>query len=552
MMEKSPTTKAGRVEIRGSLRHAPANATSTGVPNPNDRASVTVMVRPRSPSSTTAAALADTAPAARRYLTRDEFAEQHGADPTDVIAVERFALDSGLLVLEADLARRAVVLEGTIAALNAAFGVKLDLYSIGSQTFRGRTGTMSVPESLGPIVSGVFGLDERPQARAHFRRATVRPAADVAATSFEPPQVAAGYAFPTGVDGTGQTIALIELGGGYNTSDLSAYFANLGLAVPSVTSVSVDGATNAPTGDPNSADAEVGLDIEVAGAIATGARMVVYFGPNTDQGFLDAITTAIHDTTNNPTIVSISWGGPESTWTAQALTNFDAAFADAATLGITVCVAAGDNGSSDGVTDGLAHVDFPASSPHVLACGGTSLALSGTTITSETVWNDGTSGGASGGGISDSFALPTWQQTAGVPPSVNPGAHVGRGVPDVAGDADPQTAYDTLVDGQSGVVGGTSAVAPLWAALTALINQRSGLQLGFFNTQLYGQAIASLNDITVGNNGAYSAGAGWDACTGLGSPDGTLLATTLTPPAATGSVPSVKGTLEPSAERQPT
>ena len=526
-METPPPLHAGRVEIRGSLRHAPTDAQPVGTPNPHDRTSVTVMLRPRSPSSTAAAALAKELPADRRYLRRDEFAAQHGADPTDVIAVERFALDSGLLVLEADLARRAVVLEGTIAALTAAFGVKLALYSVDGQTFRGRTGTMSVPASLGSVVSGVFGLDERPQARAHFRRATVRLAA-AAATSFTPPQIARAYAFPTSVSGAGQTVALIELGGGYNTSDLSAYFAGLGLPVPSVSSVSVDGATNAPTGDPNSADAEVALDIEVVGAIATGAKIVVYFGPNTDQGFLDAITTAIHDTTNEPTIISISWGGAESSWTAQALTNFDTAFADAATLGITVCVAAGDNGSSDGVADGLAHVDFPASSPHVLACGGTSLAISGTSISSESVWNDGATGGATGGGVSDSFALPVWQQNAAVPPSGNAGAHVGRGVPDVAGDADPQTGYNTLVDGQSGVVGGTSAVAPLWAALTALLNQQSGVRLGFFNAQLYAQAKASLRDITSGNNGTYSAGPGWDACTGWGSPNGTHLATTLT------------------------
>jgi kumamolisin len=553
-METPPTINAGRVEISGSLRQAPADAIKTGTPNPQDRTSVTVMVRPRRPSATTAATLAAADPASRRYLTRDEFAAQHGADPTDVIAVERFALDSGLLVLEADLARRAVVLEGTIAALSAAFEVNLELYSLDGQTFRGRTGTMSVPASLSSVVSGVFGLDERPQARAHFRRLAMRPAGAVA-TSYTPPQVAAAYAFPTGVDGTGQTIALIELGGGYQTSDLTAYFAGLGLWVPAVSSVSVDGATNAPTGDPNSADAEVALDIEVAGAIAPGAKVVVYFGPNTDQGFLDAITTAVHDTTNAPTIVSISWGGPESSWTAQALTNFDTAFADAATLGVTVCCASGDNGSTDGVTDGNSHVDFPASSPHVLACGGTSLAISGPSILSETVWNDGTAGGATGGGISDSFVLPVWQQNAGVPPSANAGAHVGRGVPDIAGDADPQTGYDTLVDGQSGVIGGTSAVAPLWAALTALINQQSAVRLGFFNTQLYSQAAASLRDITSGNNGAYSAGPGWDACTGLGSPNGTQLATTLTSTTTTtaaAAVPSVRGsTLEPSAERQP-
>jgi kumamolisin len=483
------------------------------------------MLRPRKPSAHVAAEFAQTPPRARTYLTREQFAAEHGADPADALAVERFAIEHGLLVLQADLARRAIVLEGTIAALTTAFAVHLELYSLAGQTFRGRTGTLTIPAALGPIIHGVFGLDERPQARTHFR-SVARPAA-TNAVSYTPLQVAAAYNFPAGVDGTGQTIALIELGGGYTPSDLTTYFGNLGITPPAVTSVSVDGAANTPTGSPNSADAEVALDIEVVGAIASGANIVVYFGPNTDQGFLDAITTAIHDTANNPTIVSISWGGPESTWTAQALSSFDAAFADAATLGVTVCVAAGDNGYTDGVTDGLAHVDFPASSPHVLACGGTSLQASGATIGSETVWNDLPSGGATGGGISDAFPLPTWQQNAGVPPSVNPGAHSGRGVPDIAGDADPQTGYTTLVDGQSGVVGGTSAVAPLWAALTALINQQSGIKLGFFNTQLYAQP-AALNDITSGNNGAYTAGLGWDACTGLGSPNGTQLATALT------------------------
>ncbi len=519
---ESSTPYAERVEVRGSFRHAPPVAERSGAPNPDDRTSVTVMLRARVSSLATAQHLSTVAPAERTYLTREQFAAQHGADPADIIAVERFALDAGLLIVQADAARRAVVLEGTIAALTAAFEAQLEMYTQAGTLFRGRSGSMTVPAAIGAIVQGVFGLDERPQASAHFRWHAARPAA-AAATAFTPIQIARAYNFPTGVDGRGQTIALIELGGGYTPSDLSTYFANLGVTAPVVTSVGVDGASNTPTGTPNSADGEVALDIEVAGAIAPGAKIVVYFGPNTDQGFLDAITTAIHDTANKPTIVSISWGGPESTWTAQALQNFDSAFADAATLGITVCVAAGDNGSADGVSDGKAHVDFPASSPHVLACGGTSLRLSGTTISSETVWNDGATGGATGGGVSDVFALPAWQQSAGVPPSINPGAHVGRGVPDVAGDADPQTGYDTLIDGQNGVVGGTSAVAPLWAALAALINHQSGKPIGFVNAQLYTQRSA-FNDITNGNNGAYSARPGWDACTGLGSPDGTRIA----------------------------
>jgi kumamolisin len=290
-----------------------------------------------------------------------------------------------------------------------------------------------------------------------------------------------------------------------------------------VTAVSVDGASNQPVGDPNSADGEVLLDIEVVGAIATQAKIAVYFAPNTDQGFLDAITTAVHDNLRKPSVVSISWGGAESTWTAQSFTAYDQAFQDAGLLGVTVCCASGDDGSTDNVTDGAAHVDFPASSPNVLACGGTRLESSGGKITSEVVWNEGTGNGASGGGVSDQFPLPAYQAGAKVPVSVNPSHFQGRGVPDVAGDADPATGYQIHVDGQDAVFGGTSAVAPLWAALIALINQQLGKPVGFLNTALYAKGTSGLTDITSGTNGAYQAGPGWDACTGWGSPSGQAL-----------------------------
>jgi len=288
--------------------------------------------------------------------------------------------------------------------------------------------------------------------------------------------------------------------------------------------VSVDHGRNHPTGDPNGPDGEVMLDIEVAGAIAPGAKIAVYFAPNTDAGFLDAITTAIHDTRNRPSVISISWGGPESSWTQQSMTAFDQAFQAAAAMGITVCAASGDNGSSDGVTDGADHVDFPASSPFCLACGGTNLQASGASISSETVWNDGANGGAGGGGVSSFFALPSWQNGLTVTKSgggATPLAN--RGVPDVSGDADPQTGYDVRVDGHNAVFGGTSAVAPLWAGLIARINSAKGNPVGYINAQLY-QNPAALNDITQGNNGDFSAAKGWDACTGLGSPDGKKVA----------------------------
>jgi kumamolisin len=381
-----------------------------------------------------------------------------------------------------------------------------------------------VPAELADVVEAVLGLDNRPQAKTHFRvRAPgteIRHAA-AAPVSFAPTQLADAYGFPAG-SGAGECVAIIELGGGFRAADLSTYFKGLAVGSPKVVAVSVDQAKNAATGDANGPDGEVMLDIEVVGAIAPQASIAVYFAPNTDAGFLDAITTAIHDTTHKPSVLSISWGGPESSWTAQAMTAMDSAFQAAATLGITVCVASGDNGSSDGVSTGE-HVDFPASSSFALACGGSSLHAQDSTIQSEAVWNDGASGGASGGGISSFFQLPVWQQ--GLSARKTQGAATAltmRGVPDVAGDADPETGYNVRVDGTDTVIGGTSAVAPLWAGLIARINGITGKPAGFINALLY-QNPAALRDITDGNNGDFAAASGWDACTGLGSPNGAAL-----------------------------
>jgi kumamolisin len=346
--------------------------------------------------------------------------------------------------------------------------------------------------------------------------------------SFTPPQLAKLYDFPNGLDGTGQCVAVVELGGGYRPADLKAYFQELGMTAPKVKVISVDGGRNQPT-NANSADGEVMLDIEVVAALAPKATIAVYFAPNTDQGFLDAISKALHDNTNKPSVISISWGGPEASWTAQSLQQYNRIFQTAAALGVTICCAAGDNGSADGEKDGMQYVDFPASSPYVLGCGGTKVVSFDNTIKSETVWNENLNS-ATGGGVSAVFPLPAYQNNAQVPPSANPGHAPGRGVPDVAGDADPASGYQVRVDGQNLVFGGTSAVAPLYSGLVALINQKLGTPVGFLNPIFYGpQAVGAglFNDITVGNNGAYSAGNGWDACTGWGSPDGSKLLTFL-------------------------
>jgi len=522
------------VPLSGSERVPMAGAKSIGAANPDEKLQVTVLVRSkasREARQSEIRTLVKQTSAKRKHLTRQEFAAARGADAADIEQVVAFAHEYGLSVVRRDAARRSVVLTGTVAGFSRAFQVELYRFEHPAGTYRGRTGAIHVPRELSGVITAVLGLDNRPQATPHFRikkmGGTSQARAAHPAGTFTPPQVASLYDYPTGGTGKGECIALIELGGGYRAKDVQHYFQSvLKVTPPNVTAISVDGGQNAPTGNGDGPDGEVMLDIEVAGGVAQQASIAVYFTPNTDQGFYDAISQALHDTTNNPSVISISWGGPESSWTAQSLTEFNTLLEDAATLGVSVCIAAGDNGSTDGVSDGLQHVDFPASSPYALACGGTKLVASGGAISSEVVWNETANGeGATGGGISAVFPKPDYQDNANVPPSVNPGQFVGRGVPDVAGDADPVSGYDVYVDGQATVIGGTSAVAPLWAGLIARINQMLGKPVGFLNPTLYTQVAGAggFHDITSGNNGAYAAASGWDPCTGLGSPDGTAI-----------------------------
>jgi kumamolisin len=547
-----------QTKLAGSTKHRLPNAEIVGeVPSAEFRVTVTVRRRNELPSIEAQSKLK---PGERTYLTREEHASKHGADPADIAKVEAFAKENGLRVTDTNASQRTVTLSGTAPAYSKAFGVDLKMYKSGDVAYRGREGDILIPENLQGIITSVTGLDNRPFAKPHFRigRGNAR-AAGVGAvaerstasasvpTGFTPPQLASLYNFPKNLDGTGQTIAILELGGGFHPAELTTYFQNLGIAnPPSVTAATyTDGGTNNPGTnalDPNNPDVEVMLDIEVSGSIAPGAKIVVYFAPDaSDQSFLGVMNAIISDTVNKPNIVSISWGGPEDSATTQFQNEFDQLLQSAASLGITVCVAAGDSGSADFAADdpnwdGKAHVDFPASDPFVLACGGTQLTASSTTITKEVVWDDGKNDGT-GGGVSRVFAVPNYQQNAGVPPAADPVGPVMRGVPDVAGDAAPASGYRILCDGTSfpdpsqGLppVGGTSAVAPLWAGLIARINQGLNKSAGFINPLIYAApANATFRDITQGSNGDYKAGVGWDACTGLGTPNGQNLLQALT------------------------
>ncbi len=482
-----------------------------------------------------------------KYLTRQELSATYKASPENIKKVVAFAESHGLNIIKNNTTNtRAISVHGSAANIKSAFGVNLNVVKNKSgKIFHTREGFIKVDANVHPLIEGVFGLDTRPKARTRFQildypktieqksivqKSFAQPHAIMERavtpnTGFYPTDLAKLYNFPTDADGTGQCIGIIELGGGHTQTDLDSYFTKLNLTSPNIVTVGVDGVTNTPVGNANSADGEVMLDIEVAGGIAPNATIAMYYAPNTDIGFLDAITTAINDTTNNPSVISISWGNPEQFWTVQSLNAFNDAFKSAAAIGVTITVAAGDAGSSDGVNDGSVNVDFPASSPYVLACGGTKIILSadGNSIDSEIVWNEGTTS-AGGGGVSDFFALPDYQAQSNVPTSFN-NNFAGRGLPDVSADADPATGYKITVDGGNYVFGGTSAVAPLMAGLIALTNQILGKNIGFIHPIIYADPLAfrdivSGNNTTTSTNQGFTATKGWDAASGLGVADG--------------------------------
>ena len=553
---------ADTFRIAGSTRPATVAATPIGDSDPTEQVTATIYVR-RDPAATAPPSVleqAQLAPGQRHYLSAEEAAGAFSAAEADLDAVVAFADEHGLKVLERSARKRSVRVTGTVAAMNSAFQITLREYAHPAGTYRSHAEEVALPASLADVVEGVLGLDNRPMARSYLRRpaATHGAAAPAAlpANTYLPPAVAKLFDFPAG-DGTGECVAVFAFNGslgsgpsapgGYDLTSLDNYFTQtIGETAPSIVNVVVQGPGNDP-GDgsnPNDSSGEVLLDLCIVGSVAPGARIAMYFTEFTEEGWVNGIKEAASDTTNSPSVISISYGNPEDdstngVWMAQTVTLVNDAFQQAATQGMTISCAAGDNGAYDepGETTTY-HVDFPASSPWVLGVGGTRLEADPTTgvISAEAVWNDLADGeGATGGGVSRVFPLPTWQQgAADVPPNADGTSGPGRGVPDVASLADPETGFNVLSpNGTIGQVGGTSAAAPMWSALIARLNQQTGTRLGFFNTQLYASYSGTLQDITSGNNGGYSAGPGWDACTGWGRPDGAKLLAALSAGSAT-------------------
>ena len=548
-------TRNSHVPIPGSEYVPLSGASAVSPVDPQSIIGVTIVVQSRRPAPDLHSdrEFAGRLPRQRQHLSREEFESRHGAHPDDLAQVERFAREHGFEIVETSAARHCVVLRGSAGDFSKVFRVDMNEYEHDRGRHRGTTGAIHIPKELDGCVETVLGLHNRPCA---LRHATGVGRKKVSRAPFVPGDVAQLYRFPRHADGKGQCIGVIELGGGYYKSDIESFFSSIRMPVPKITDVSVDGAKNAPadrasltafmtalasgkklaaTGDAKSRRAtdlamsttETTMDIELVAAFAPGAHIVVYFAPNTEQGIYHALTTALTDKKNRPSVLSLSWGEPEPNVSPKYAALINEVLKNLAHVGVTVCVSSGDFGAHNG-TPGKPSVNFPASSPYALGCGGTTLKVSGSEIQNEVVWNcvfDGIHG-ATGGGVSQLFPRPLWQQDFDVPHP--PSKSGGRGVPDVAGVADPHTGCRIVVGGVEGVSSGTSAVAPLWAALVARLNHAVGAHAGYLNSLLYRVAKESkdketFRPITHGENGAYRAGPGWNACTGLGSPLGDRL-----------------------------
>lgn len=503
---------------------------------------LTVMLRERPYAVTVQQALAwqHRQPEASDALTGEAAAMRHAFAREDRDAIAHWARASGMQMLGEDAATRRIRLRASATRVSELFGVRLEQFrwqrAGGVVEYRGHLGPVRVPRAIAHLVTGVYGLDDRPVAEPRLARLDrTRPGV----VSYDPTEVAAVYRYPRlPHDGAGIHLVagMIELGGVTHAADVSAAFARLGLPAPEIVHVRVDGAEPSP--DPGGADMEVALDYQVLGAMVLAMApkahltIVSYDAPNSERGFIDAAAAAAGDAVHRPAAVSISWGGSEDAWSHQGMRGLDGIFAAGSLRGVTYSAAAGDAGSNDGVFDGRQHPEFPASSPHVWACGGTTLLATRDGILSETVWNERLRDrGAAGSGVSRVFATPAYQTIARIHPRNPDTGHAGRGLPDGSGVADPVTGWNVFTGGRMRITGGTSAVAPIYTALWTLAASLRGRRLGLPHPLLYRAGAHAFNDVTHGDTGGpYSAKRGWDAASGWGSPNGVAIARTLSGP----------------------
>ena len=531
------TADATHVVLRGSTRYQRNGSQVLGRSDANEWADVTVKVRRK---------IQLPEPNPDKPISLDVLSEKYGASPKNLDLVERELTAYGLSVKSKNVATRTVEVVGPVSAMERAFGVVLFKVAHEGITYRGRVGDIHIPSRLNGIVTGVFGLDTRPMIKRRPLLSVQTSASTTPPTShrlwFFPTELAAAYQFPVAT-GKGQVIGILEFEGTYSASDLQTFWklGGNGKAIPTVNVTNVESLSAAQANNQDGTG-ETMLDVEIAAAVCPEAAIHIYVSEFTEKGWVANLDAALADKTP-PTVISISYSFPEGVnpWTQQALDQVNDSLKELANAGITVCVSSGDDGSSDGMEDGMAHVGFPATSPYVLAVGGTSLNRH-TGV--EEVWHEGDgvrpNGGATGGGVSAMVPRPAWQSSINIA-SVNPHALVGRIIPDVSADAALTTGYRMFGPNSQAstppsawqTVGGTSAATPLWAALIARV-QQLGKQVGFLTPRLYapsansnGKALGNVacRDITQGTNASgkahgYAANSGYDAATGWGSPNG--------------------------------
>ncbi|HTV05727.1 MAG TPA: S53 family peptidase [Acidobacteriaceae bacterium] len=523
----------------------PKAASRVGWLDPDHRISFTVVLAAKAPLPLIHAAGSGQSSSQAGHLTHAELRKKHGAVAGGAKLIETFAHSFKLEVTEMAEHRRCVRLSGRAADVGRAFKTRFEEFELHGHRFFAPEQPPSVPEKWAGMVETVLGLQNSP--RAWPRRHSAVHGGEAKGRLHD---LARAYGFPPGLDGTGETIALIEFGGGFYPEDIQQFCSRMGAAAPRITVVEVGSGANRPASrreihkfldvidgeltvaakteqsDPFVAaqcTAEVTMDLEILAALAPGAHIVAYFASTDEQGLYHAVGRAVHDEQHKPGIVSMSWSIPEPTLPDSELHAVEGLLHEAAHLGMTVCVSSGDAGALNGSEDGKPSVNYPASSAYCLGCGGTSGSLTGKGIHEEVVWNAMHFGarGATGGGVSERISLPAWQDDVRVPPS--PGGKKGRGVPDVAGLADPRYGCEMLIADRTFASAGTSAVAPMWAALIARLNQELGQRCGHLHPHLYRlgkERRAALHPVLKGNNGLYHAGEGWDACTGYGTPRG--------------------------------
>jgi kumamolisin len=496
------------VEVPHTHREPWPGARKTGNIDPEREVILTIWLRPKKGGTLDPARieqLGRTPPRERTYLTRKQLIEQSDADPQERHAVDAFCARHKLTLVGSPW--RSVIVSGPLGKLIEIFDANVELYLDSNQHhFRHRAGPVKLPKDIAPFVRGVFGFHEWP----HSLRLKPEPPGKTPPLSAH--DVATRYAFPKDADGTGQTIGILQLGGSFVLADFRACmeWQHTKAADPEIVRVD-DAATHRD--NQTGKDIELALDTQIVGALAPGAKLVIYDAPNNERGFLDAIRKAVLDDPYAPDVLSISFGWSERVWTPVALDLLADLAAAAALLGVTILCSSGDEGAHPDPQDKRLHSEAPASIPFVLACGATVIEPDSG---NEIAWSNST------GGFSRHFSTPAWQSTV-ANEAQRAGQDAGRGAPDVAAQQDP--GYPIVFDGVRHRALGTSAVAPMWAALVARENQHLGVRAGFFAPLLYGRAKGSeaLRAITHGSNGAYKAHAGWNPCTGLGVPDAPAL-----------------------------